>query len=86
MNANQLLNSYRSYAAADADADAAFDLVTFPNLPERPTYTTEAMAGEVIARRGSVKAALAEAEAGIEDPDCSEQRKAAYQLIIEAAR
>ena len=86
MTVDRLLSAYRAYAAASAKADAEFDLLNFPNLPEMPQQSTEALAGEVIHRRGSLKAALVEAQAGIEDPDCPEWRKRAYQLVIEAAR
>lgn len=85
MNAAQLLNAYREFAAANASADAEFDLLNFPNLPERPEMTAEIKAGELINERG-LAGALKVAEFGIEDADCPEPRKAAYQLIIEAAR
>jgi len=86
MNANQLLSSYREYAAAYAAWGASFDLATIFDRPEAPLQSAAAVAGEVIHGRGSLRAALVEAQAGIEDPDCPEWRKAAYQLIIEAAR
>lgn len=86
MKTTELLAAYNEWAAADAKADAAFDLLDFPNLPERPEMTIKAQAGEVIHRRGGLGAALVEAKAGIEDPDCPEALKEAYQLIIEAAQ
>lgn len=82
MTTDQLLNAYREYAAKDTQADAEFDLLNFPDLPERPVMTVEAKAGEIISRRGSLAAALIEAEYGIEDPDCPEALKEAYQLVI----
>lgn len=86
MTSNQLLEAYRTFAAADAEADARFDLLDFPNLPERPVMSIEALAGEVIHRRGGLEAALVEARHGVEDPDCREDLKEAYQIIIEATR
>lgn len=86
MKTTELLAAYNEWAAADDKASAAFDLMNFPNLPEHPEASIEAQAGEVIHRRGSLKAALVEAQAGIEDPDCPERLKEAYQLIIAAAR
>jgi hypothetical protein len=84
MTTDQLLDAYRTYAAKDAAADAQFDLLNFPDLPERPAMSVAARAGEVISRRGSLAAARIEAAAGIEDPDYPEALKDAYQLIIEA--
>lgn len=86
MKTTELLSAYNEWAAADAKADAAFDLLNFPNLPERQEMSTQAKAGEIIHRRGSLRAALVEAQAGIENPDCSEQLKETYQLVIEAAQ
>lgn len=86
MNANQLLTAYNEYAAAYEQWNQSFDLAAIFDRPEAPTQSTEAAAGEVIHRRGSLKAALVEAQAGIEDPDCPEWRKEAYQMVIEAAR
>lgn len=85
MTANELLNAYAVYAQATEQADAAFDLANFPNLPERPAYTADVQAGELIHERG-LRGALTVALAGIEDTECSERVKDAYALIIEAAR
>lgn len=82
---DRLLDAHNTYAAAARAADDEFDLLNFPNLPQRPSFTAEAAAGELIRERGLV-GALRVAEFGIEDPDCSEQTKEAYQLIIQAAR
>jgi hypothetical protein len=85
MNAEQLLNAYREYAAAYQAWESNFDATKLFDLPEAPTQSLAARAGEVIHERG-MAGALKVAELGIEDPDCPERTKESYQLIIEAAR
>jgi excisionase family DNA binding protein len=86
MTAADLLNAYREYAAATAAWEQHFDLANILDLPSAPEQSIPAKAGEIIHRRGNIDAALVEAQWGIEDPDCSEQLREVYQLVIGAAR
>ncbi len=85
MSASQLLAAYDAYAVAYKQWEADFDLATILDRPEAPEQSVEALAGEIIHDRGSLRAAVVEAQAGIEDPDCPERRKEAYQRILSAA-
>lgn len=86
MQTADLLNAYRDYAAKYADWQHSFDLEKILDQPDAPVMSAQAKAGEMIARRGSLAHALAEALAHtLDGSEVSESLRSAYQELISAA-
>ena len=89
MNAAQLLNAYREYAAAAADHGQSFDLASpdfFDHAASALEQSAEALAGELIHEHGSLERALAVALThALDGSGVSERNRAAYQRLVWAA-
>jgi hypothetical protein len=87
MTATELLNAHNEYADAYAAWETAhpFDLVTAMDRPSPPVQGIAAQAGEMIAERGSLVAAMAVALTDAMSRDIPESKRAVYTELVVAA-
>lgn len=88
MTTNELLNAYNDYVRNMNRYEAAFpfDLATAMDRPAAPVQSVEALAGELIAERGSLVRAMAVALTHTMDgSSISDQQRAVYMELTLAA-
>lgn len=87
MTTTELLNAHNTYAAAYAAWEAAhpFDLMTAMDRPTPPEQSIAAQAGEMIAERGSLVAAMAVALTDAMSRELPDDKRSVYTELAIAA-
>lgn len=87
MRVGQLLDIYNDYTVDmdEYEADYPFDLATAMDRPAPPEQSIAAQAGEMIAERGTLAAAMAVALTDAMSREIPDDKRAVYMELVLAA-